>query len=220
MINTLKPILIAILLTTLTACATPGKPGTPLPPQNKAVGDKWAPEARQFIDTMLAFVNSKSAPSIVEIETMFGVKAVADGDELDNRPYGLESSYELQGWSLAKPSWPAYLSKFLPDNGKQFYHTRFRIDTQRYCIDPYDFAIYTGREFAVILNDSHGRSPLPDEYYRPSYQWGMFDRSPDGQYGSGHVTFILSDDRRCIDTFEFSAPFHSSEMPATNGVPN
>ena len=219
--TTLRSLLTAILLTTLTACATPGEPGTPLPPQNKAVGDKWAPEARQFIDAMLAFVNSKSAPSIAEIETMFGVKAAAYGTKESNKVSYIEDSYELQGWPLARPSWPAYLTKLLPKNGKQGYLVDFNIDTQRYCIDPYDFAIYTGRKFAVRLNYTpHNPSSLPDEYYRHAYQWGMFDRSPDGQYDSGHVNFTLSDDRRCIGTFEFSASFHPSKMPAINGVPN
>ena len=211
----LRALITVFVLFTLTACVTQGKPGTPLPPQNKAVGQKWAPEARQFIDTMLeVFVDGKPAPSTAQMEAAFGVKAVADGDALTNKRYGLESSYELQGWLLKDPSvqsWSASYVKLIQKNGKQSYSATFYIDTQRYCINPYDFAIYTGREFAARMNDNtHVPLELPDEYYRQSYQWGMFDWSPSGQYDSGRMDFTLDSSRRCIGTFEPSASFSVS----------
>ena len=59
----------ALLCSVLAACATQGKPGTPLPPPNKEVGKKWPPEVREFVDVMLTmFVDGKPTPSDEEVE--------------------------------------------------------------------------------------------------------------------------------------------------------
>lgn len=211
------PLLLCLLF--LTACATqPGKPGTPLPPQNKAVGEKWAPEVRQFIDALLTeFQDGKPAPTVGQIEKAFGVKAVAKENTVSLKASGHESMYELQNWVLRDTSisgWAAYYSTYPAKRGMQNQVVTFNIDSQHYCINPYDFNIYSGLYFAVDpVAPFHESLPLPDAYYKPSYTWGVFERSPSGQYmgiGGVGVWLQLTENQRCIKSFKVSAAFKAA----------
>lgn len=214
--NRLIHLLSALLLcSVLAACATQGKPGTPLPPQNKAVGEKWAPEVRQFIDALLTeFQDGKPAPTVEQIEKVFGVKVIAKAPDAYKIP-GIDE-YELQGWALRNPSVSSWSANYLllpAKSGTQSQSVRFVIDTQRYCIDPYDFAIYAGASAGAAPDGSPEHNPYlrDDGSYAPVYAWGMFNRSPYGMYiffdERSVGNFRLTDDRRCIWIIEKQARF-------------
>lgn len=210
--NRLLCLLSALLLcSVLAACATQGKPGTPLPPQNKAVGQKWAPEVRAFIDALLTeFQDGKPAPTVGRIEKVFGVKAVGEKGEFSRN----EKQYVLRGWALGNPSMQgssAFYMTYVPRNGTMRQIATFNIDANRYCINPYDFAIYTGASFSVAptagFHDPVSPLNANDQF---AYLWGVFDRSPSGQYmfgktGVGRGMVRLTNDKRCIESFEMYA---------------
>lgn len=212
----MKAIHLLLCLLFLTACATqPGKPGTPLPPQNKAVGEKWAPEVRQFIDALLTeFQSGKPAPTVEDIEQTFGVKAVAKTPGEYKVP-GVENEYELRDWALKDPTIPSWSASYRTSpakKGTQYQNIKFSIDSQQYCINPYDFAIYAGASTGATPDgSSHNPLARNDGSYALVYAWGMFERSPYGMYvfadGKGGGLLHLTDDRRCIDTFEKHARF-------------
>ena len=206
-------LLCALPLLTLTACASrTGPPGSPLPPQNKAVGDKWRPEVREFIDTVFAeFVDGKPTPDEQTIQRT--LKATLE-DLPGPLPSGLVAKKYIVTWPLGKENhvgWSSY--KQYPPGifGQQQLVVTLRIDTDRYCINPYDFAIYTGMQFKPAIEMSPTDVPSPplpsDVQGRPydyAYVWGMFERSPEHSYfgldqtKQRAVTIDVSEDLRCI----------------------
>ena len=218
--NTLIRLLGCILLcSVLAACATQGKPGMPLPPPNKEIGKKWPPEVREFVDVMLTmFVRGKSTPSDEDIEQALKARFVptglADSD--------VETEKAIQSWSLggaANLSGSSYVKMIPHQNRRQFVALSLRVDPKRYCINPYDFAIYTGHRFMPGLGSYWTDAPLPEgphdaqgNPYLFDYVWGMFSRAPNQLYKStGEETISLSDDNRCIEIFEMSTSFQAPE---------
>ena len=154
------------------------------------------------------FVNGNPAPSNELISQAFHSTLEARPTVFD----GVEEQFHLRGWPLRYrigTGVEATLIRMVPGEGKQWIKATFTIDSDRYCINPYDCAIYTGWEFSTwdFPGEDDHVTEMPKDYYLPRYQWGMFERSPSGQYNSVPLAIQLSDDRRCIRFFRPKALF-------------
>ena len=183
--------------------SVPGADGTPLPPPNKAVGDKWPPEVKRFIDGMLLlFGNAERPPlSTQEIESTLGVTLVPES----LIRYRVDASYVVSGSDLLNPisvrqGLSVYTVGSLKKDGRRFHTFDFPIDARRYCVSPYDFAVYTGNLYRPEM-PVHGFRP-PDQSWPLAYEWGMFNRTSSGRYLADRkpaVDLITSD--TCILKF-------------------
>ena len=137
-----------LLCSVLAGCATQGKPGTLLPAPNKEIGKKWPPEVQEFIDAMLTvFVDGRPTPSEAELEQALKVKLVGSGHSLLT---GVTVEKRIQSWPLNSKGWSLYRQSAPDPDGRQYVTVDLEVDTQRYCINPYDFAIYTGYRFMPV----------------------------------------------------------------------
>lgn len=218
-----------LLLITLTACVTSGKPGTPLPPQDKKVGDKWPPEVKQAIDSLFTtFVRESPMPSEAEITRALQLKL----SETNTPGYFIEIQKRVQSWPLGEAKGnekhPPVLLVEEPSGYGQFVFVELPVDTQRYCINPYDFAVYSGLPF-----QSHAPRTSPlymkkhsdhDNRYGPGpkyqYVFGMFERQDiHDYYNPGPIGIQLSNDNRCIVLFNVQADFEDPQMSIGEGKP-
>ena len=218
-----RPLLCALLLLTLSACASrTGPPGSPLPPQNKAVGDKWPPEVREFVDVFTTrFARGQPIPTNEQIEQWLHVRTVEDSVEA-KRHYFYR---RIQDWPLGFADdlgRSSYWKAAPKPNGQQYMEIGLGVDTSRYCINPYDLAIYTGFRFEPALPPiSSPHDVLPErprdpwgKIYRPDYVWGMFTRAPDRTYlGNNFLRIFLTKDLRCVDRFSIFASYQLDPDP-------
>jgi hypothetical protein len=176
--------------------------GEPLPPPNRAVAGNWPADVRRLIVAMVAlFPDSPTRP--------FDVREIADTLHIRLEPQdvspsrtGVERAYTIHGWALGRPEAEGRtsLSFMLPRHGKRFVFATFLIDTSRFCIDPYEFAVYTGANYSPAM-PLHGFPP-PYQPSGPQYQWGMFEnRTPTGRYMASRGPAITTDGK-CIGVFE------------------
>jgi len=163
--------------------SVPGADGTPLPPPNKAVGDKWPPEVKRFIDGMLLLFGKGERPSLStqEIESTLGVTLVPES----LIRYQVDVSYAVSGSELLSPfsvrqRLSGYRIGMLRKDGRRFHTLDFSIDPQRYCVSPYDFAVYTGNRYSPEIPVHGFRSP--DRAWPLAYEWGMFNRTSSMRY--------------------------------------
>ena len=218
-----------LLCSVLAACATQGKPGTPLPLPNKEIGEKWPPEVREFVDAMLTvFVDGKPTPSEQEVERALKIKL---GEHGLIPKSSVVVNAKIAYWPLGTNNgqdWSDYIKMVPREDGRQSVRLSLSVDTARYCINPYDFAIYTGHHFmpAFATYGPHEIPPEPphDSQGKPyghDYVWGMFDRSPSYRYNSngqeGNEDIIVSKDARCITWFRIGAFFKTPESISIKG---
>ena len=208
-----KPLLYVLLLLTLTVCAS--RTGPPLPPQNKAVGDKWPPEVREFVDVFTTrFASGQPMPTEEQIQQWLHVRTVEIPEML--RSSATAEKRKVRDWQLGLTDDRGYTRyvKSTPDaDGRQSMRIYMRVDTSRYCINAYDLAIYTGFRFRpeVSYTEVYDAPPQPQpphprdpwgNLYDDDYVWGMFTRSPQQMYlGNNFLRILLTDDLRCIDSF-------------------
>lgn len=197
------------------------KPGDALPPKDRSVGDKWAPEIRQFIDQMLlTFDRSRPGPlTDAEIEKAFGAVLTARPDlwrgegveeifQLTGAPYFTPSEAHVAyatytkgtGWDTKRGGW----------RGRRYGAFEASINIGKYCVDPYDFAIYTGSRFRP--EPELHESTKPAGYHRPRYEWGMFEIARLRTYRSDiGVRVVLRE--RCVASFRMSATLAEASKP-------
>lgn len=179
----------------------PGPIGTPLPPPTKAVGNKWPPEVKRFIDGLIELFGQHERPSLSlrQIETTLGVT-------LTPQPFTwqmVDASYRISGSELLNPLANPGLSEYRvgtkKKDGLRFHAFEFSLDPQRFCVSPYDLAIYTGNKY-MPDPPLHGWPPGP--LYPPTYEWGMFDRTITGRYnGQPKPGIALITTDKCILKF-------------------
>ena len=220
----LKPLLYLLLLT-LTACASrTSPPGSPLPPQNKAVGDKWPPEVREFVDVFTTrFADGQPMPTEEQIQQWLHVRTAEIPEGLRSSG-GVETRY-IRDWPLDSANnrgSSSYWKSTIDPDRRQYMRISMSIDTSRYCINPYDLAIYTGFRFEPKLkipSSIHDPgTPRPRDpwgnVYGPDYVWGMFSRAPDRFYdGNYFLSIRLTEDLRCVSWIEAHSFFRAKVLP-------
>jgi hypothetical protein len=179
-----------------------GPSGSALPAQNKVVGEKWPAQVKHFIDQLVLLFGRHQRAELTtqEIESALGVK-------LTRQPYNksrVDATYEISGSDLLWPERFAGAAEYRvgakKKDGRRFHVFEFPIDAARFCVNPYDFAIYTGTEYMPEM-PVHGFRP-PDRAWPMAYEWGMFDRNSDGRFIPGKgSTIALITSKNCILKF-------------------
>ena len=222
----LKSLQSILLLLTLAACTSrTGPAGSPLPPPNKAVGDKWPPEVREFVDVFTTrFADGQPMPTNEQIEQWLHVRTVED--PVEQKRYYI--ARRIHDWPLGFADdlgRSSYWKGFPKPDGRQSMEIGLGVDTSRYCINPYDLAIYTGFRFEPELRYlSSPHDTLPPRasdprgnVYTPDYVWGMFTRAPDRTYlGNNFLRLYLTKDLRCVDRFSIYAFYQLDPAPIKN----
>jgi hypothetical protein len=192
----------------------PGPDETPLPPQNKAVGEKWPSELRHFIDGLLQLFGGYQRATLTneEIEKTLGVK-------LTKKEYfpwtGVDAAYDISGsvflWEKRYSGAAEYRIGKVKEDGMRFLTLEFPMEAKKYCVSPYDFAIYTGNKYWPEM-PVHGFVP-PDRPWPPAYEWGMFKRSSGGRFnavGKENPNFVKNESINLITSNECIINFRAN----------
>jgi hypothetical protein len=158
--------------------------GTPLPARNPAVADRWPPDLRHQVDTLLGlFANRRQPPSVSEIEKTLGVQLIEwpSTGSLDSMV--VAKKYSVQGWSPTHTDFAEAMrrgdqSYFISKGDPALHRIVLPIHRPGYCLDPYELAIYTGASFRNGDSSTHTEV----RHWPPAYVWGMFAWSRSGQY--------------------------------------
>lgn len=193
-----------------TAAFEPGPLGSPLPPQNKAVGEEWPVEVKRFIDHLVQLFGKHQRATLTthEIESALGVRLTRKSLNQSK----VDAIYEISGSDLLWPERRARDAEYRvgtkKKDGRRFHVFEFPIDVVRFCVNPYHFAIYTGTEYTPEM-PVHGFRP-PDRDWPMAYEWGMFNRNSDGRFMPGKgVRIALITNDSCI--FKFIAMTNTLE---------
>jgi hypothetical protein len=158
----------------------PGPDGTPLPPKNPEAATYWPPEFKQFLNSAVAlFKRGGKEPTIRELETVLKVRLTPQANSTD----GTSQKYDVSNIPFGPPEpmkWGhelVVLGKSLePDTSWQM---RVFLDQNRFCVNPYDLAIYFGETFIGADRRLH---ILNLDGWPPAYSWGLFKRGSQGEH--------------------------------------
>ena len=200
----------------------PGKDGEPLPSQDKTIAQYWPVEFREFIERVEKFFSGPWPRYFTEqeIEQALHMKLVSAPERVYSGS-GVEAEYWIVGIPFVRSQRKGVVSHaeiytvmkpdtYLGADESQAVRILLPIETNKYCINPYDFAIY---------NSAKARIPLPIHpplnYVNRGYQyeWGMFrlasryllmptEASSSALMGWG---FNVGTDGHCLKYLEISA---------------
>lgn len=163
--------------------------GTPLPLRDPAIANTWPPEFRQLIDRLITLFPKNPedpAPNVQEVQRRMGIMLTERPLNEVERMY-LSQRYEVSGTRYANAgTWEVFrafysIGKDESPRGERFQILRLEIGPKQsgFCLNPYEFAIYTGWSFS-----NHDTSPHVNvRSWPPAYVWGMFAWSRTGRYG-------------------------------------
>ena len=164
-----------------------GADGTPLPPQNPDASKYWPPEFKKFLDAALAlFKRGGKEPKIAEVEKALNVRLTP---ELKiNSESGVLRDFRVHGVHFGPPE-PMKRGHYLAVLGSArepnvSWQMTILVDAERYCVSPYEIAIYLGESFSEIDRRVHVERR---DGWPPSYTWGMFKRGSQGVHTSQPV---------------------------------
>lgn len=165
----------------------PGPDGTPLPPKNPDAAKYWPPEFKRFLDSaVLLFKRGGKEPTVAEVESALNVRLIPQSllhlstdilqkFDVSNIPFGppepMKWGHEL-----------VILGKNLEPNTS--WQMRIFLDQGRFCVNPYDIAIYFGETFIGVDGRLHIQNL---DGWPPSYTWGLFKRGSQGEHISKSV---------------------------------
>ncbi|MGO4390595.1 hypothetical protein AB4Z46_04480 [Variovorax sp. M-6] len=180
----------------------PQPEGTPLPPRDPRIAERWPPEIKRLVDNMLtlyAKAPDERPPTVKEVEQKMGIT-------LTERPL---KPQEARTWHkrfvisgtpyMDPPSMPHGglgefygISRARPPGGMT-QHLQLVTAPARsgYCLDPYELAVYTGSTF--VNNDTSPHANVRS--WSPAYVWGMFKWSNTSRYGGPYFSIILGQER-------------------------
>ena len=199
----------------LTACATArvpeGKPpsqatgipppplvpqpeGTPLPPRDPRIAERWPPDIKRLVDNMLTLypkTPEERPPTVEEVEQKMGITLVErtlvdDDSRLWQRRFDVS---EVSG--IAPSSQRLGFYEIFQTRPRNAMRQRLQMVTSPkhtgFCLDPYELAVYTGSNF--INGDSSPHFGVRS--WPPAYVWGMFEWSNANRYIGQRFTVVL-----------------------------
>lgn len=162
----------------------PGKDGEPLPAQDKSIAQHWPVEFREFIERVEKFFSTPWPRYFTEQEIAEALQMkLVPAPERVSPESGVAEEYwitgvpfvrlHVKGVISATETYVVMKPDIYPGTGKfQTVMMHFPIETRKFCINPYDFSIYSGAKASVPL-PIH---PPPNYVSRGfRYEWGMFE---------------------------------------------
>jgi hypothetical protein len=161
----------------------------PLPARDERIADRWPPEVKRRVDNLLAlFANRSEAPPLAEIMSQLDVElreiqTTPDEALRTDRLYGVHTS---DPGSAQPTRWrdrytPHYVIYARDAKGSQLHSLSMPISSQKYCLNPYELAIYTGESF---LDETpltpHANPGMARQGWE--YAWDMFKRSSNNTF--------------------------------------
>lgn len=176
----------------------PQSEGTPLPPQDLSIADAWPRDFKQLIDNMITLFPKNTvdpAPDIGEIQRKMEIRLTERPLSGVERTY-LSKRYEISGTRYADTTtWKVFrafysISKDYNSRGERSQTLSLEIGPKQsgFCLNPYDFAVYTGWKFSNFDTSPHANV----RYWSPAYVWGMFAWSNTGRYGGPGYTILVN----------------------------
>ncbi|MDT6964163.1 hypothetical protein QTN24_21880 [Cupriavidus sp. SZY C1] len=183
----------------------PGNPGDPLPAQTTAAGRHWPVEVREGIERVVMFLDAARGQRIhtfdnAAIEKLLDVKLHGDTkltSHIGATPYGI--SGWLTNYQASGASFSGQANRYRPSSALGDYvYIRLKISPKKYCLDPYDLAVYIGGDYLPLHPAPSLHRETPDlPKFEPAYAWGMFERGVTGiHYGSRKIH--ISIEERCV----------------------
>lgn len=165
----------------------PEKDGEKLPNKTTEAARYWPQPFKDFLDAgVQIFQNGKPAPEISEIESLLKIQIQAK-NEIPGQQL-LVKNFRVDGWPFGATDLSLSHGQFsiISRQSDPFteYALSLPIDNEKYCINPYDVAIYLGTEFAEGDLRLHASS---SDTHPPSYSWGMFKRGSQGIHMSTSI---------------------------------
>jgi hypothetical protein len=179
----------------------PQAEGTPLPPRDPRIAERWPPEIKQLVDNMLT-LNLKSPserpPTVKEVEKKMGI-TLTEQPQTEGDAIFRTRRFAISGTRYMDPS----LQQF--GLGEHYTIRRGRspgdvtqdlslITSPKqtgFCLDPYELAVYTGSTF--VNGDAPAHVSIRE--WAPAYVWGMFRWSDSGLYVGRGFSISVGQDR-------------------------
>lgn len=176
----------------------PHPEGTPLPPRDTGIADRWPPEIKRLVDNMLTLfpkTPDERPPTVKEVEQKMGItlterplrpdealsyskKFVVGATRYMNPPTDVPESFGAR-YTILRESQTKILKLVVSPIRSGF------------CLDPYELAVYTGETFTNSDTSPHANL----RSWPPAYVWGMFRWSNSGRYGARTFTITVGQDR-------------------------
>lgn len=179
----------------------PGPEGSPLPPRDPRIAERWPPEIKQVIDNMLTLFPrspNERSPGVAEVARKMNITLtevpLVEAVELRNlsRRYAISGTRYVDPVSERRGLGEYYVIRKAGEGRlSQLLKLMLGPASSGYCIDPYEFAIYTGSKFSNADNSPHATI----RYWAPAYVWGMFRWSRTGKYFGEGFTVDVGQDR-------------------------
>ncbi|WP_442282283.1 hypothetical protein [Variovorax sp. M-6] len=180
----------------------PQPEGTPLPPRDPRIAERWPPEIKGLVDNMLALypkTPDERPPTVKEIEQKMRITLTER--PLDDREARFFSKqYVVGGTRYSDPEVNSLgsfgarysITRARPPGGMR-QHLQLVVSQRQtgFCLDPYELAIYTGQSF--VNNDTSPHANVRS--WSPAYVWGMFRWSNTSRYGGPTFSLILEQER-------------------------
>ena len=132
-----------------------GQDGEPLPPPNKDIARHWPPEIKQLVDDMLELFSRQERESLSAEQIEQKLKIKLERTPLKTDQGGVTANYNITQsiWLTLRADPPDTRSLGVywfiehKKTGKTHHHLELALDRDRYCLNPYELAIYTGAKY-------------------------------------------------------------------------
>jgi hypothetical protein len=180
----------------------PQAEGTPLPPRDPRIAERWPPEIKQLVDNLLTLYRKtpdERPTSVKEVERKMGI-TLTEWPLTRDEARRWHKRFAISGTPYMDPDLDKYgaLGQYYSirradSGGRMTQHLQLVISRKHtaFCLDPYELAVYTGSTF--VNTDSSPHAGI--RYWPPAYVWGMFGWSNTGSYGGQGFSILMGQDR-------------------------
>jgi len=166
----------------------PQAEGTPLPPRDPRIAERWPPEIKQLVDNMLGLYRKgpdERPPGVKEVEKTIGI-TLTERPLSEREAFFYSKQFVVGGTRYMNPALQQFglgeyygISRARDGDGMRQY---LRLVTSPketgFCLDPYELAVYTGSTFVNGDTSVH----VAIRQWPPAYVWGMFRWSNTSRY--------------------------------------